>query len=309
MLEKSVFVPLDPEATFAMLTDPERLRRWQAVTARIDLRAGGDFRWTITPGHTAAGTVVEVEPGRRVVLSWGWEDSDDLPPGASVVTLTVEPAEGGTFVRLVHEGLDAAQAEGHGGGWDHYLARLAAAAGDASMDAGPDEWSAAPDPIDVLSAAEATAAICQRVLRAVPTDGGSMPTPCARYDVDALAEHLLGSIRSLGSMAGAPAGDAEGSGGATAGPEAGSLEERVAQATQQALEAWRRRGTEGEVAFGAHPLPAERAAAILSIEYLVHAWDFSRAAGAPLEVDDKVSAYVLEQARVVGATGDSRRAA
>ena len=47
--EKSVLVPLGPDETFAMLTEPERLRRWQAGTARIDLRAGGDYRWTIIP--------------------------------------------------------------------------------------------------------------------------------------------------------------------------------------------------------------------------------------------------------------------
>ena len=38
--EKSVLVPLDPDKTFALLTEPERLRRWQALTARVELRAG-----------------------------------------------------------------------------------------------------------------------------------------------------------------------------------------------------------------------------------------------------------------------------
>ena len=50
-IEKSVLVPLNAEQTFALLTEPERLRRWQAVTARVeparrgcvplDRRAGG----------------------------------------------------------------------------------------------------------------------------------------------------------------------------------------------------------------------------------------------------------------------------
>jgi uncharacterized protein (TIGR03086 family) len=290
-LEKSVVVPLDPDATFAMLTEPERLRRWQAVTARIDLRAGGDYRWTITPGHSASGSVVEVDPGRRLVLSWGWEDGHDLPPGASTVTITLDPVEGGTLVRLVHEGLSDEQAAGHGQGWDHYLGRLAMAAAGPSLDAGPDDWAAAPEPIDELSAAEATAAVCQRVLRAVPEAAGAAPTPCASYDVDALAEHLLGSIRSLGAMAGAPAG--------SPADDAGPLEVRIAAATQQALEAWRRRGTDGEVAFGGGALPASRAASILSIEYLVHAWDFARATAQPLAVDESVTAYVLGLAHEV----------
>ena len=73
--DKSVVVPLDPDATFALVTQPERLRRWMAVAARVELRPGGDYRWTVTPGHTAAGTIVDVDPGKRVVYTWGWEET------------------------------------------------------------------------------------------------------------------------------------------------------------------------------------------------------------------------------------------
>ena len=122
--EKSVLVPLGADETFALITQPDRLRRWQAITARVDLRAGGAYRWTIVPGHTVCGTFTEVEPGRRVVFTWGWEDSGELPPGASTVIVTLEPAEGGTLVRLVHEGLTGEQAASHAEGWSHYLDRL-----------------------------------------------------------------------------------------------------------------------------------------------------------------------------------------
>ena len=72
-IEKSVLVPLGADETFALITEPGRLRRWQAITARVDLRAGGDYRWTIIPGHSAAGTITEVEPGpaRRLHLGLG----------------------------------------------------------------------------------------------------------------------------------------------------------------------------------------------------------------------------------------------
>jgi DNA-binding transcriptional ArsR family regulator len=79
-IEKSVVVPLDPEQTFALLTEPERLRRWQAMSARVDLRAGGEYRWTVIPGNNAGGTFTEVEPGRRVVFTWAWEGPDGSPP-------------------------------------------------------------------------------------------------------------------------------------------------------------------------------------------------------------------------------------
>ena len=102
---KTVALPVSPDEAFALLTEPERLRRWQAVSAIVDLRAGGEYRWTVTPGHVGGGTFREVEPGRRIVFGWGWEDSEDLPYDASTVTVTVEPAPEGSLVTLVHEGL------------------------------------------------------------------------------------------------------------------------------------------------------------------------------------------------------------
>ena len=156
--DKTAVVPLDPAATFALITEPDRLRRWMTVAARVDLRAGGEYRWTVTPGHIAAGTVVDVDPGKRVTFTWGWEGDGDPPPGASTVTVTLTPVDGGTEVRLVHDGLTDEQAARHAEGWNHFLDRLVAAG--QRGDAGPDEWAAAPDPLNELSSAEATLAVC-----------------------------------------------------------------------------------------------------------------------------------------------------
>ncbi|MGO8873350.1 MAG: TIGR03086 family metal-binding protein [Acidimicrobiales bacterium] len=279
-VEKSVVVPLAADETFALLTEPERLRRWHTITARIDLRAGGDYRWTVVPGHTAAGTVIEVEPGRRLVMSWGWEGTEDLPPGASTLTITLEPVDGGTLVRLVHDGLTEEQAAGHGEGWGHYLDRLSLAA--RSGDAGADAWVFDQTPTDRLSAAEGSLAACQLVLRGLKARDGTLPTPCAKFTVDDLVDHLLESISHLGSMA-----------GARVVPTNGSPEVRVATAAQQALEAWRRRGIDGEVQFGSSQLPASLAADILSVEFLVHAWDFATASSQQVTASDGLSDYVL----------------
>ena len=136
--EKSVLVPLNADETFALITQPDRLRRWQVITARVDLRAGGEYRWTVIPGNSAAGTFTEVEPGRRVVFTWGWEGSAELPPGASTVIITLEPAAGGTMVHLTHEGLSGEQEASHGAGWTHYLGRLITAATAAFAEKGAD---------------------------------------------------------------------------------------------------------------------------------------------------------------------------
>ena len=282
--EKSVLVPLGPDETFALLTEPERLRRWQAVTARVELRAGGQYRWTINPGHTASGTITEVEPGKRIVFTWGWEDSEDLPPGASTVTITLEPAEGGTNVRLVHSGLTPEQAAGHLEGWNHYGERLVAAA--ERGDAGADEW-AASEPGDPLTAAEASLAVCQAVLRGLRPEHGSAQTPCAKFTVDDLVEHLVGSLRFLGAAGGATMPDSE----------TGPAEVRVADAAQATLEAWRKRGLDGTVNLGRSEVPAVVVTGILAMEFLVHAWDFAQATAQTITVDDALSGYVLERGR------------
>jgi len=53
---RTATLPVSPDEAFALITEPERLRRWQTVSAVVDLRAGGDFRWTVSPGHVAAGS-------------------------------------------------------------------------------------------------------------------------------------------------------------------------------------------------------------------------------------------------------------
>jgi uncharacterized protein (TIGR03086 family) len=286
-LEKSVVVPLGPEETFALLTEPERLRRWATITARLELRAGGTYRWTMTPANSVEGTVIEVEPGRRLVLSWGWSGaSSDLRPGASTVTVTFEPVAAGTLVTLIHEGLAEDQVAGHSEGWDHFLSRLATAGRDG--DAGPDEWSAGPDPSDPLAISEAALAVCQEVLRDLDDSSRSLPTPCRKYRVDELLDHLLGSIAFIGSLVGAPAPQST-----------GSLEERVADAAQVTLERWRARGTEGEVPSGPGTMAASVAVDILSLELLVHAWDFGRATGRTVAASDALARATLDIARQV----------
>jgi uncharacterized protein (TIGR03086 family) len=290
--EKSVVVPLNADDTFALITDPDRLRRWQAITARVDLRAGGDYRWTIIPGHSVRGTFTEVEPGKHVVFSWGWEDAADLPPGASTVTITLEPVAGGTLVRLVHQGLTDEQAASHGVGWSHYLDRLVAAG--TRGDAGADEWAATPAELDPVKVAEATLATCQLVLRGTGAADYDHPTICPEFTVTQLADHLIGSVTFLGSAAGAhfPPAESAPAGGTT-------LEGRLAAAAQPALEAWDARGFDGTVKVGTNEMPATIALGILSIEFLVHAWDFAQATGQRVIVANELSDHVLSSAQAI----------
>jgi uncharacterized protein (TIGR03086 family) len=282
--EKTVLLPVSTDEAFALITEPDRLRRWTTVSARVDLRAGGQYRWTVIPGNVAAGTFVEVEPGRRIVFGWGWEGSPDLGPDASTVTITLEPAEGGTLVTLVHDGLTDEQAASHLQGWNHFFGRLERAA--STGDAGPDKWAAVPGDLNPLTAADATLAVCQYVLRQIRQGDLDSPTPCSEFTIGQLADHLIGSMVTLGGMAGAVVTPAD----------SGTVESRVAFAGQQALEAWDKRGLAGTVKRGERDMPAVGAASILSLELLVHGWDFAAATAQRVTVSDEVSHYVLDLA-------------
>jgi uncharacterized protein (TIGR03086 family) len=270
-----------PDEAFALFTRPERLRRWLAVSASVDLRAGGDYRITVGPGHVACGTMTEIEPGKRLVYTWGWDGAASPPPGGSTIIVEFEPAGDKTLVRMTHAGLTAEQGASHSEGWNHYLDRLADAA--SSGDAGADPWATGGDELDHLTAAEASWAICQQVMVSFTRDDRERPTPCSEYTVHDLVEHLMGSLRGLGGIAGAEIPDEI---------EADSAEDYIAQAAEPALAAWRSRGVDGEVPFAGGQAPAALPAGILSLEFFVHAWDFARATDQPFSAPAPLTAYV-----------------
>jgi uncharacterized protein (TIGR03086 family) len=284
---KSVVLPVSPDEAFALVTEPERLRRWQTVTATVDLRAGGSYRWIVTPGHIAEGTYHEVEPGRRVVFGWGWDENLDLPKDASTVTITIEPVPDGTQVTLVHEGLTEEQATMHAEGWDHFFERLERLA--TTGDAGQDEWAWAPENLTPLVAAEAALAAIQPVLRALTPEDQPKPTPCADFTAHELAVHLLGSLVQVGGLAGA----------SLTVPATGSLEDKVSTLTAEALAAWRTVDLDGTLATPQGEAPAAFLASILPLELLLHGWDLAQASGQQLNVSDEVVTYIHDMSRDV----------
>jgi len=294
---KTMTLPVTPDEAFALITEPERLRRWHTVSARVDLRVGGDYRWTIVPGHTAVGTFREIEPGKRVVFGWGWDGQSDFPADTSTVTITLTPTETGTELSLSHTGfLSEEQAAMHAEGWTHYLGRLEQVAN--TVDAGVDEWAATPREFDELTAADASLAVLQTVARGLTADDREKPTPCADFTCHDLVEHLAVSLQQLAAMAGATLTDASG-----AAPEP-----RLADLGMQAVDAWKARGLDGDVAHPAGPqLPAVFAASILPVELLLHAWDLAQGSGQPIVASDELVAYVAKLAEnvVPGGRGSS----
>jgi uncharacterized protein YndB with AHSA1/START domain len=94
-------------------------------------------------GDVARGRYVEIDPPRRLVFTWEWENLGTAPASASsLVEVTLSPDGDGTLLRLVHRGVPQESRRGSAAGWTHYLARLAVAA--SGHDPGPDPWATAP---------------------------------------------------------------------------------------------------------------------------------------------------------------------
>jgi uncharacterized protein YndB with AHSA1/START domain len=136
--ETTVDLDAPIEEVFRHLTDPAAMIRWMGQHATLEPAPGGAFEVDIN-GVPVRGHYLEIEPPRRVVVSWGVAGSTDLPPGATQVEFTLTPTTAGTRLRLIHRNLPEDQAPMHATGWQHFLGRLiSAAAGD---EPGPDPWN------------------------------------------------------------------------------------------------------------------------------------------------------------------------
>jgi uncharacterized protein YndB with AHSA1/START domain len=124
---EAVFVAAAPAEVFEYFVKPELFETWMGERAMLDATAGGVFAVDID-GTAVRGHFVEVDPPRRLVVTWGFAGSADLPPGASTLEVTFVADGDGTLVRVVHRMLPAAQSDPHARGWRRFLGHLASRA-------------------------------------------------------------------------------------------------------------------------------------------------------------------------------------
>ncbi len=141
-VRRETLIAAPPAAVFAYLTDPEKIVAWMGAQATTELRPGGLYLLKGIGGRTATarGAFKEVAPVHRLVYSFGWDGSDAVPPGSSLIEIDLLDQAGGTLLRMTQSGLpDAEQCASHARGWAHYVDRLAivAAGGDPGEDHGP----------------------------------------------------------------------------------------------------------------------------------------------------------------------------
>lgn len=131
----SVDIEAPAEIVFAHLTTADGMVAWMGRHATLNPVSGGEFSVDID-GTPIRGRFVEVDPPRRVVVTWGVAGSDEFPAGSSQVEFTLTPIDGGTRLDLVHTALPESKAAGYAAGWAHFLGRLWTVA--AGRDPGPD---------------------------------------------------------------------------------------------------------------------------------------------------------------------------
>lgn len=125
----SQHVAATPDTVFQFLVDSERVGRWLGTAIDIDPRVDGRFWMNANGRDVASGRYREVVRPERVVFTFGWEGSDEVPAGSTTVTITLEPtSDGTTMVHLRHDGLPGGPADEHRGGWTYFLGRLSVAA-------------------------------------------------------------------------------------------------------------------------------------------------------------------------------------
>jgi uncharacterized protein YndB with AHSA1/START domain len=139
VVRRETRIAAPPAALFAFLTDPEKILGWMGTQAQLEPEPGGIYLLNVTGARFARGSFREVVPVHRLAYSFGWDGSEAVPPGSSLVEIDLIEQQDGTLLRLTHSGLPSAQqCAGHAEGWAHYLGRLAELA--AGRDPGPDSF-------------------------------------------------------------------------------------------------------------------------------------------------------------------------
>jgi uncharacterized protein YndB with AHSA1/START domain len=116
------------QRVFDAFTSEEVMRRWwhagedwETPEARVDLRVGGELRVVMRNPHEdvrygGGGEYVTVDPPRRLVFTWVWDDDSDRTE--QLIEIDLEEHDGTTTMRFTHNRLwDQRSVDSHRDGW------------------------------------------------------------------------------------------------------------------------------------------------------------------------------------------------
>jgi uncharacterized protein YndB with AHSA1/START domain len=132
-LERLIASP--PEALFALWVEPAELVKWWApdgyegAVDRLEVRPGGSWRMVLRRADGGAiatsGMYVTVDPPRQLVFTWAWEDAAGRRGHETEVSVSFQPAPGGTRLVLVQQYFESRQArDNHTRGWSASVDRM-----------------------------------------------------------------------------------------------------------------------------------------------------------------------------------------
>jgi uncharacterized protein YndB with AHSA1/START domain len=123
------YIRTTPEKLWQALTDPEFTRQyWAGTSHESEWKVGASWRIMIPDGRVAdSGEIIEIEPHKRLVLSWRNEFKPELrAEGYSRLTYELEQQGESVKLTVIHE-IDKPGSkliEAVSGGWPHILASL-----------------------------------------------------------------------------------------------------------------------------------------------------------------------------------------
>jgi uncharacterized protein YndB with AHSA1/START domain len=209
-LERSIRIDAPTSVVFRYFTDSDRWAAWWGAGSTIDARPGGRVFVRYPNGAEATGEVITVDPPSTIAFTYGYLKGTP-GPGESRVTITLEPAPGGTRVRLVHDFAEAAQRDHHVQGWRYQLSVFAnVVSQELHPDPGAavDAWFAMWNETDAAALDDALARIVSPDVRVrdrfsclagAPDVGAHIRAsqrfmPGVRLERDGAAEHCQGSV-------------------------------------------------------------------------------------------------------------------
>jgi len=170
-LDRTLLIQARRETVFRFFTDSARWASWWGAGSAIDARPGGRVVIRFPGAVEAVGEIVEIAAPERLTFTYGYATGTPIAPGASLVTIRLEPAGASgldTRLHLMHEFSDAAARDEHVQGWRYQLSLFANAVSNevqtdaaATIDAWLDAWSNA----DALARGPALARIADPAVR------------------------------------------------------------------------------------------------------------------------------------------------
>jgi uncharacterized protein YndB with AHSA1/START domain len=128
----SHFYSQPPSRLWQAWTDPAVIKKWfgsdpngTVLEADTDVRVNGFFRVRFANSDgsqfTARGNYSEVELNKRLVFTWGWEDSPNI---VEFISLQFEVEKDGTLMLFEHHNIDQNTAHNYAEGWKSTFTKL-----------------------------------------------------------------------------------------------------------------------------------------------------------------------------------------